>query len=119
MGIRRHLWTLILPVALFAASGIPGLAKDSRTVALTHDTVLNGTTLPAGRYLVQWKAHSPRATVEFAHGRKVVFTTECRLEDRSKKYTSSTVLYDTASNGTVTLSEIRFAGSSQVLVFSQ
>ena len=59
MGIRRHLWTLILPVALFAASGIPGLAKDSRTVALTHDTVLNGTTLPAGRYLVQWKAHSP------------------------------------------------------------
>jgi hypothetical protein len=57
--------------------------------------------------------------VEFARGRKVVLSTEGRFEDRGKKYNSNTVVYDTAADGTMTISEIRFAGSSEVLVFNQ
>ena len=119
MDIRKYLGTSILSAALLLASGIPGLAKDSRTVALTHDAVLSGKTLPAGKYLVQWEAHSPLATVEFARGHKVVLSTEGRFEDRGKKYHSNMIVYDTASDGTSTISEIRFAGSSEVLVFNQ
>jgi hypothetical protein len=119
MNIRKHLGTSILSVALLLAAGIPGFAKTSRTVALRYDAVLSGTTLPAGQYVVSWEAHSPRATVELARGRKVVLSTEGRLEDRGKKYDSNIVVYDTASDGTRTISEIRFAGSSQVLVFNQ
>ena len=119
MNIRRHLGTLILSVALLQAFAIPSFAKDSRTVALTREAVLSGTTLPAGQYVVSWEAKSPRASVEFAKGHKVVLSTEGRFEDRGTKYYTNMVVYDTASDGTRTISEIRFAGSSQVLVFNQ
>jgi hypothetical protein len=119
MGIRKYLGTSILSGALLLAWGIPGFAKNSRTVALTYDVVLSGTTLPAGEYVLQWGAQSPRTTVEFARGHKVVLSTEGRIEDRGKKYPSNMVVYDTASDGTMTINEIRFAGSSEALVFNQ
>jgi hypothetical protein len=119
MDIRRYLETSVLSAVLLLACGIPGLAKNSRTLALTHDAVLSGKTLPAGKYVVQWDAHSPQATVEFARRHKVVLSTEGRLEDRGKKYHSNTVVYDTASDGSLTIIEIRFARSSEILVFNQ
>jgi hypothetical protein len=119
MDIRKYVGTSILSVALLLASGIPGFAKNSRIVALTHDVVLSGTTLPAGQYVVRWKAHSPGTSVEFAQGHKVVLSTEGRFVDRGNKYDSDSVVYDTAADGTKTITEIRFAGSSQVLVFGQ
>jgi hypothetical protein len=113
---RMYLGTLILSVALLPAAGVPGLAKDSRHLTLHHDAVLSGTSLPAGEYVVRWEAHRPRASVEFVRGKKVVLSTQCRFEDRGKKYLSNSVLYGTAPDGTMTISEIRFAGSSEVLV---
>ena len=119
MEIRKYLGTSVLSLALLLASGIPSLAKDSRHVTLPHDAVLGGTSLPAGQYVVRWEVHSPRASVEFERGHKVVLSTECKFEDRGKKYPSNSVLYDTASDGTMAISEIRFAGLSEVLVFNQ
>jgi hypothetical protein len=49
----------------------------------------------------------------------VVLSTEGKFEDRGKKYHTNTVVYDTGSDGNSTISEIRFAGSSEVLVFNQ
>jgi hypothetical protein len=118
MDIRKYLGTSILSAALLLACGIPGLAKNSRTVALNRDAVLSGKTLPAGTYVVQWEAHSPQAVVEFAQRHKVVLSTEGKIEDRGKKYDSNTVVYDTAADGSSSISEIRFAGSSEVLVFN-
>jgi hypothetical protein len=119
MDIRKYLGTSILSVVLLLASGIPGFAKNSRTVTLTYGVVLSGTTLPAGQYVVRWEAQSPRTSVEFARGNKTVFSTECRFEDRGKKYNSDSVLYCPAADGSMTISEIRFRGSSEVLVFNQ
>ena len=119
MNIRKYICTSILSLALLLACGIPGFAKNSRTVTLTRNVVLNGTTLPAGDYVVRWEAHSPQASVEFARDNKVVLSTECKLEDRGKKSNSDSILYYTASDGTMTINEIRFAGSSAVLVFNQ
>ncbi len=119
MDMRKRLGKSILMVALLLASGVPAIAKDSRQVTLRHDAVLSGTSLPAGQYVIRWEAQSPRASVEFARGRKVVLTTEGRIEDRGQRYPADTVVYDTASDGTLTVSEIRFAGSSEVLVFKQ
>jgi len=117
-NVRKCFATGVLSLLLLAAS-VPAFAKNSRTVALSHGAVLNGTNLAAGRYVVQWEAHSPQATVEFTQGHKVVLKTECKVEDRGKIYPLSSVLYDTASDGTTTISEIRLAGSSEVLIFTQ
>jgi hypothetical protein len=119
MNIRKSLGTSVLSVALLLASGIPALAKNSRTVNFGHDFVLNGTTLPAGKCSVQWETHSPEATVEFVRHHKVVLSTEGRIEERSKWYDRDEVVYNTASDGTLSLSEIRFAFSNKVLVFNQ
>jgi hypothetical protein len=117
--IRKFLGTSLLSVALLLAAGIPGLAANSRTVTLQHDAVLSGTSLAAGRYTVQWETHSPEATVEFVQHHKVVLSTEGRVEQRDKKYGRNAVVYNAASDGTMSLVEIRFAGSSTVLVFNQ
>ncbi len=138
MDIRKYLGTSILSVALLLASGIPALAKNSRTVTFSHDVVLNGTTLPAGQYTVQWETHSSGATIEFVQRHKVVLSTDGGFEERSKGYDRNvvvntagslddranaydrdSVVYNTASDGTMSLAEIRFAYSNKVLVFDQ
>jgi hypothetical protein len=117
--MRKFLGISGLSVTLLLAAGIPGLAKNSRTVTLQHDAVLNGSSLAAGRYSVQWETHSPEATVEFVQHRMVVLSTEGRIEERVKKYDRNAVVYNIAPDGTMSLVEIRFGGSSKVLVFNQ
>jgi hypothetical protein len=139
MNIRKSLGTSVLSVALLLASGIPALAKDSRTVTLTHDVVLNGTSLPAAQYAVRWETHSPEATVKIVRDGKVVSSTDGRVEERSNAfernvaaktgsrlldghynpYDFDAVVYNTAPDGTISLMEIRFAHSNKVLVFNQ
>ncbi len=138
MDIRKYLGTSALSVALLLASGIPALAKDSRTVTFGHDFVLNGTTLPAGQYTVRWETNSSGTTVEFVKRHSVVFTTDGgfeerykghdrnvvvntagSLDDRTDAYDSDSVVYNTASDGKMSLAEIRFAYSNKVLVFNQ
>jgi hypothetical protein len=138
MDVRKYLGTSALSVALLLASGIPALAKDSRTVTFAHDFVLNGTTLPAGQYSVRWETNSSGTTIEFVKHHTVVFTTDGGFVEHSKGYernvaanTASTldnhtiaydrdsVVYSTASDGKMSLAEIRFAFSNKVLVFNQ
>jgi hypothetical protein len=138
MNIRKSLGTSVLSVARLLASGIPALAKNSRTVTLAYDVVLKGTSLLAGQYSVRWVTHSPGATVEFVRNHQVVLSTEGRVEERinafdrnvaahtesrldcrNNPYDYDAVFYNTASDGTMSLVEIRFAGSSNVLVFNQ
>jgi hypothetical protein len=138
MHVRKYLGTSVLSVALLLASGIPALAKDSRTVTFSHDFNVNGTSLPAGQYSVRWENHSAGATIEFVQHRKVVFSTEGGFEERSKgygrnvvfnkagsldepanAYDRDSVVYNTASDGTMSLVEIRLAYSNKVLVFNQ
>jgi hypothetical protein len=119
MKIRKYLGASVLSVALLLAAGIPGLAASSRTVTLHHDAVLSGTSLTAGQYNIRWETHSPEATVQFLRRHKVVLSTEGKIESRDKTYEHDTVVYDAGPNGGMSLVEIRFAGSSQVLVFNQ
>jgi hypothetical protein len=50
---------------------------------------------------------------------EVVLSTEGRIEERVKKYDRNAVVYNIAPDGTMSLVEIRFGGSSKVLVFNQ
>jgi len=118
-GIAKHLATGILLLGLLLAAGIPALAKNSGTVYLMHDAVLHGKTLPAGKYYVEWKTHSPEATVQFSQRFRVVLFTEGRLERRHKIYDRDMVVYDMKPDGSMALMEIRFANSNKVLVFNQ
>jgi hypothetical protein len=138
INLRKHLGTSALSVALLLASGIPALAKDSRTVTFAHDVIVNGTSLPAGQYSIRWENHSSGATIEFVQHHKVVFSTEGGFEERSKGYNRNVaanttgsmernanaydrdaVVFNATSDGTMSLEEIRLAYSNKVLVFNQ
>ena len=137
MNIKKYLGTSALSVALLLASGISGLAKNSEGVTLSHDVVVNGATLPAGHYTVQWETHSPEATVTFVQRHKVVLSTEGKILSRKGNYRSMTltsedassqgansynpgaVVYGTSPDGTMSLVEIHFASSNKILVFNQ
>jgi len=114
----KWLGTGALCFGLLLAAGIPAAAKNARTINFGHAIVLQGKSLPAGKYKVEWQTHSPEATVQILHGRQLVVTTDGRVEQRDKINYSDAVVYDTAPDGSMTLLEIRFAGSNKVLVFN-
>jgi len=116
-NFRKYFETGILALGLLLAAGVPAMAKNSGTVTLLHDAVLHGKTLRAGKYLVEWKTHSPEATVQFSQRFKLALFAEARVERRAKKYEQNSVVYDTAPDGTLSIIEIRFASSNKVLVF--
>ena len=119
MNKRYYFGRSVLLAALLLASSIPALAKNSRAVTLPHDAVVSGTNLPAGRYIVRWEARSPEASVEFVQNHKVVLSTVGRIEERKGRNDRDAVIYDTASNGSVSLTEIRLGGLREALVFNQ
>jgi len=106
-------------LGLLLAAGIPAAAKNSRTINISRAIVLQGKNLPAGKYKVEWQTHSPEATVQFLRNRQFVVSTEGRVEQRDKISDSDAVVYDTLPDGSMSLREIRFAGSNKVLVLNR
>jgi len=115
---RKWFGTGVLSLGLLLAAGIPAAAKNSRTINIDHAVVLQGKNLPAGRYKVEWQTHSPEATVQFSRNRQLVVSTEGRVERRDKTSYSDAVVYETLPDGSVSLLEIRFAGSNKVLLLN-
>jgi len=118
-SIRKRFGTGALSLVLLLAAGIPALAKNSGIMILDHDVVLHGKALPAGKYVVEWKTHSPEATVQFVQRYRVVLFAEGRVERRHRIYDHDSVVYNEEPDGSRSLMEIRFAGSNKVLVFDQ
>ena len=116
-NFRKPFKTGILVLGLLLAAGIPALAKNSGTITLLHDATLRGKPLRAGTYMVEWKTHSPEATVQFSQRFAVNLFAEGRVERRPKRYEQNAVVYDTAPDGSLFILEIRFANSNKVLVF--
>lgn len=118
---------------LSIASVAPALARNTGTVTISRDAVLNGSTLPPGQYIVLWEAHSMVADVEFLQNNKVVVSAEGKVGERPKGYEHSkskrddrvntdecpaVVIYNTTADGASSLSEIHFSCSSKFLVFN-
>ncbi|MGD0123711.1 MAG: hypothetical protein ABSF46_00020 [Terriglobia bacterium] len=115
---RKWFGTGALSLGLLLAAGIPASAKESRRIDLEHAIVVQGKKVPAGWYKVEWQTHSPEATVHLLQEHKLVVATEGRLELRDRTNSCDSVLYETMPDGSLTLLEIRFAGSNKVLVFN-
>lgn len=119
MNFRRSLTLSIVAIGLVAASAAAAKPKDSRDIVLHHDATVAGLRLTSGDYNVTWKTHSPEATVTFMQGKKVVATADGKVVDRGKPYDINEVVYRTGAGGDRQIQEIRFRGSSQVIVFGE
>jgi hypothetical protein len=107
----------MVAMAIFVAAGAMAKSKDSRSVLLHYDTVLAGSHLTSGNYDVQFESHNPAAKVTFLRGNKVMATAEGKVVDRGSKYRSNEVVYNVTTDGARVIQELRFKGSSEVIVF--
>ncbi|MDR3676062.1 MAG: hypothetical protein P4N24_11280 [Acidobacteriota bacterium] len=119
MKLKKSLIVSIVAMGLIVVAGAAAKPKDSKDVVLHHDVTIAGSHLASGNYNIQWQTHSPGATVTFSHGSKVVATAEGKVENRGTKYGANQVVYSEAGNGAHAIQEIRFRGSSEVLVFNE
>ena len=119
MSARKSLSVSMVALAFVLAAAAAAAAKDSRSIILHYDATIAGSQLKSGDYNISWQTHSPEATVTFAHGRKVVATAEGKVVDRGTTYSANEVVYNLTPSGGHVIQEIRFRGSSQVIVFNE
>jgi len=119
MNIKGTLGVAGATLALVLVAGMAAQAKDTRNVLLPHDATLAGTHLKSGKYQVRWETHSPEATVTFEQGKKVMATVEGKVVDRGKRYDRNEVVYNENPDGSQAIQELRFSGSSEVVVFNE
>jgi hypothetical protein len=114
--IRKYVGAPFLTLALVLAASVVAMAKNSHTLTIEAAS-LNGAQINSGQYQVQYETHSPAATVQVMKEHKVIATADGQVVDRGVKYQKNTVVYSIRPDGSHAIDEIRFAGSSQVIVF--
>lgn len=119
MNLSKGSRVTIFAMGLAVAASAAAKAKDSRNVLLHYDATVAGSHLASGNYNVKLETHNPEAKITFVKGSKVVATVEGKLEDRGKKYSSDSVVYGQTADGSHVIQEIRFRGSSEVVVFKE
>jgi hypothetical protein len=117
--MKNTMFRSLVLAAVLSVSSLVAFADGSREVFLSQSPVVNGVKLNAGNYKVDWKNHSPEATVTFSKKGIILATIEGVVEDRAEKARHDSVLYAPKADGTLAIKEIRFAGKRQVLVFNQ
>ncbi|HXH50806.1 MAG TPA: hypothetical protein VNM47_15795 [Terriglobia bacterium] len=119
MKASKILGFTIFAFVLFSAVSIEAAREKSRAVLVPYDGTVAGTHLASGKYQVKCETSGESAKLTFLLDRKVVATVEGQVVNRAEKYSDSQVIYDTKSDGTRTITEIRLAKPSQVVVFNE
>jgi len=105
--------SLVLGLALMLASSAFALSKGS--LQLGDAVTLNGTTLKAGEYKVQWEGSGPDVQVSILKGKNVVATATAHVVDLQSPSDNDAALTRRNDSGPNTLSGLRFQGKKFAL----
>ncbi|MBI4445399.1 MAG: hypothetical protein HY645_05760 [Acidobacteria bacterium] len=105
-----------LLVLLLAGGSV--LAKESRKIQIPRTMSLNGVELQPGSYRLIWETNSPEVSVTLLSGAKIVARGAGTIVERNQAYNTDTVVSKMLPTGTEKLTEIRFRGRNQVIVFN-
>ena len=119
MNLKRSLCVTIVTMMFFVAAGTAAESRGSGNAVIHYDATAAGSHLASGSYNIEWQTHSPEATVTFFRGHNVMATAEGKVVDRGTTYPSNQVVYNENPDGSRTIQEIRFKGSSEVIVFNE
>ena len=117
--MKNTMFRSLVLATVLSVSSLMAFADGSKEVFLSQSPVVSGVKLDVGAYRINWKNHSPEATVTFSKKGTVLTTIEGVVEDRAEKSRHDSVIFVSNADGTVAIKEIRFAGKRQVLVFNQ
>ncbi len=97
---------------LFASSAF---AASKANLHLNNPTVVNGTTLKAGDYKLEWDGTGPSVDVSVKQGKNVVAKIPAQLVDLSSASASDATVIVRNDSGPSTLKSIRFEGKKYAL----
>ena len=100
--------TLVLTLTLLLASS--AFAAGKNTLTLSDAATVNGTTLKAGDYTVQWDGTGPDVDVTISQGKKVIAKTQAKLVDLNSPATNNAAVVKQNGDGSRTLAGARFEG---------
>ncbi len=105
--------SLVLAAAMLLTSG--AFASSKGTLQLSNPVTVNGTTLKAGDYKVQWEGSGPDVELSIMQGRNVVAKTSARLIDLETPAANDAAVTQASDSGTKSLAGIRFQGKKVAL----
>lgn len=105
--------TLVLGLALVLSSS--AFAATKASLQLSHPVTVNGTTLQAGSYKLQWEGDGPNVELSFMQGKNVVAKTSAHVIDLQTPAANTAALTRESGSGPNSLTGIRFEGKKLAL----
>ena len=105
--------TLVLGFALALSSS--AFAATKASLQLSHPVTVNGTTLRAGDYKLQWEGNGPNVELSFLQGKNVVAKTSAHVIDLQTPAANTAALTRKSGSGPNSLTGIRFEGKKLAL----
>jgi hypothetical protein len=105
--------SLVVGLALTLASS--AFAASKANLTLNNPTSINGTSLKAGEYKLQWDGSGPNVEVSIMQGKKVVAKVPAKVVDLNQSSVNDAALLKQNSDGTTTLAGARFQGKKFAL----
>lgn len=103
---------LMILVLLVAGSAF---ASNKGTLSFTENLNVGGTQLKAGAYKVAWEGNGPDVQLSIMKGKTVVAKTSARMVERDQASQNDAAVVSNNSDGSKSLSEIRFAGKKYAI----
>jgi hypothetical protein len=105
--------SVLMGLALFLATS--AFAATRGSLQLGDEVKLNGTTLKAGDYKVEWDGAGPNVELSILKGKKVVAKTEAQMVDLAAPAPSDAAITVKNASGPNSLTGIRFQGKKYSL----
>ena len=105
--------TLVLGLALVLSAS--AFAATKASLQLSHPVTVNGTTLRAGDYKLQWEGSGPNVELSFLQGKNVVAKTSAHVIDLQMPAANTAALTHENGSGPNSLTGIRFEGKKLAL----
>ncbi len=113
MNATRGLKGILLGAVVLAAGS--AFAATKGPLELQHPASVGGKQLASGNYTVQWEGTGGQVELKIFQGKNAVVTTPARVVMMTHSMPHDAVTTVTGSDGTSSLSQIRFGGKKYVL----
>jgi hypothetical protein len=107
--------TVLTLAVLLTASAFAGSENHKASMELFNAAQVNGSQLAPGQYQVQWEGAGPNVELSIKQGRKVLAKAPARVLTLNDKPSNDAVVINKNTDGSHSVSEIRFAGKKFAL----
>jgi hypothetical protein len=116
MKTQKIAKSVVLGMALLMA--VSAFAANKGTLQITAPVTLNGKSLAAGEYSLQWDGTGNTVQLNVMQGKKVVASTPAQLVNLAQSQNNDAAIIKANADGSRTLSEIRFGGKKYALAIA-